>query len=360
MRNVLLRTWLTGAAALAVGVLPAACDQGTDPATAPAAEVRAARAAAAESYTAGDGVGAVLRTPDSAFRNLDGYDYAPHYATVYPGGLRMHYLDEGPRGGQVVLLLHGNPAWVYYYRRMIPVLTAAGYRVIAPDLIGFGRSDKPVDRAVQTYNRQVAWVADLVDRLKLKRVTLHCHDWGGLIGLRVAAQDSGDFARIMASDTELPRGDEQVTQIFLYWRNVVSQQTPSWAPIIQSLVTRPLTAGELAAYDAPYPSEAYKAGPRQLPSQVPITPDAPGAAENRAAWAVYDQWTKPFLTAFSDNDPITPGAAAEFQARVPGTRGQPHTTFANTSHYLHEDVAVPMAQLLVRFIEQNPIKNKQK
>lgn len=322
---------------------------------APAAGTAASQADS-NGYTSPDGrIGRVLRTPDAQFANLEGYPFAPHYATVHPGALRMHYLDEGPRNGQIILLLHGNPAWSYNYRKMIPALVRAGYRVVAPDLIGFGRSDKPVSRAVHTYANQVAWVTSFVHSQRLQNVTLYCQDWGGLIGLRVAAEDQAVFARIVASNTDLPTGERPVSPAFLQWRNQISQVVPLYSLILEAQTFVALTPGEQAAYDAPFPAEPYKAGPRQLPLAVPLQPNDPGAQENRNAWRALERWRKPFLTAFSQDDEITPDADLEFQRRIPGAQGQPHVRYPNTKHFIQDDVPADLAQLLIRFIQNNPV-----
>jgi haloalkane dehalogenase len=299
--------------------------------------------------------GQVLQTPDAAFANLEGWPFAPQYFTVCPGSLRMHYVDEGPRNGPVVLLLHGNPSWSYNYRKMIPLLTAAGYRVVAPDLIGFGRSDKPEARAVYTYNNQVAWMTSLVKGLNLSGITLFCQDWGGLVGLRVAAENEALFSRIITSNTALPRGDQPVSPALQQWITVSSPTVPLYSTVLEAQTFVTLTAGERAAYDAPFPSEAYKAGPRQMPQVIPLTPQYAGAAENALAWQVLDRWTKPFLTASSVDDAISPDADLEFQRRVPGAQGKPHIRYPNARHFIQEDRYAELSQLIIDFIRNYPV-----
>ena len=248
-----------------------------------------------------------LRTPDDRFARLPGYPFAPHYVEV--DGLRIHYLDEGARDAAPVLLLHGEPSWSYLYRKMIPLITAAGRRAIAPDLVGFGRSDKPVRREDYTYQRHVEWMRGVLEQLELRNVTLVGQDWGGLIGLRLAAEHPERFARIVAANTFLPTGDRPAGPAFLAWRKY-SQETPDFqvGGIVKGGCVTDLAPEIVAAYDAPFPDDRYKAGARQFPLLVPVTPEDPAAAANRKAWEVLRRWTKPFLTAFSDSDPITGGA----------------------------------------------------
>ncbi len=296
----------------------------------------------------------VLRTPDAAFANLPGYTFAPHYADIDGaalGPMRVHYVDEGPRDGPVALMLHGEPSWSYLYRKMIPPLAAAGARCIAPDLIGFGRSDKPAEVADYTYARHVAWMLDWFDGLDLHDVTLFCQDWGGLIGLRLVAARPDRFARVMASNTFLPTGDGKPSEAFLNWRKF-SQEVPVFPTgrIIQGGTARGIGEDIQAAYDAPYPDESYKAGARAFPPLVPISPDDPEAGPNKAAWEVLSAWTKPFLTAFGDSDPVTAGGDRGFHQRIPGCAGQPHTTIAKAGHFSQEDAGEELAGHLARFM----------
>lgn len=292
-----------------------------------------------------------LRTPDERFANLPGYDFEPHYAEV-GDGLRMHYVDEGPRDAAPVLMLHGEPSWSYLYRTMIPVFTAAGKRAIAPDLIGFGRSDKPTETADYTYDRHIAWVTALLDQLALRDITLVCQDWGGLIGLRIVAAQPERFARVVAANTFLPTGREPVPEAFKAWRTF-SQQSPQFdvGRIINGATTTELAAEVIAAYDAPFPDDSYKAGARIFPSLVPIEPDNPDAVANQAAWANLAKFDKPFLTAFSDKDPVTKGAHRMLQAAIKGAAGQPHTIIEGGGHFLQEDRGPELARVVLEFID---------
>jgi haloalkane dehalogenase len=297
----------------------------------------------------------VLRTPDSCFVGLPDFDFAPHYETVPSsdgGDLRVHYLDEGPGDGPVVVLLHGEPSWSYLYRHMIPGLVAAGMRVIAPDLIGFGRSDKPSPRSEYTFARHVEWMrALLFERLDLSQVSLFCQDWGGLIGLRLVAEHPGRFARVIAANTSLPTGEGTPGKAFMAWR-AFSQEVeefPTGAIVNGGCVTN-LSPEVIAGYDAPFPDQSYAEGARQFPVLVPITVDDPAASANREAWKALAVFDKPFLTAFSDGDPITAGADAFLQERIPGAVGQAHVTIAGGGHFLQEDKGAELAAVVVEFV----------
>lgn len=298
-----------------------------------------------------------LRTPDARFDNLPGYGFSPHYLEVAEpslaetGALRLHYLDEGRRDGKVVLCLHGEPSWSYLYRTMIPVLTAAGHRVLAPDLIGFGRSDKPTERSDYTYARHVAWITHFVFALDLREITLVCQDWGGLIGLRVAAENEDRFARLVVANTGLPTGEQKMSEAFMNWREF-SQNVPEFpvGRILNGATTSELAPEVIAAYEAPFPDESYKAGARVFPVLVPISPEDPASADNKRAWEVLERWQKPVLTAFSDQDPVTQGGDTVFQSRIPGAKGQPHTTIEGGGHFLQEDRGPQLAEVVNRFI----------
>jgi haloalkane dehalogenase len=297
----------------------------------------------------------ILRTPDERFRDLPGYPFDPHYVDVPDGEggtLRVHYLDEGPREGDIVLLMHGEPSWSYLYRKMIPVLTAAGLRAIAPDLVGFGRSDKPARRSDYTYERHVGWMrAALIDELDLRAVTLVCQDWGGLIGLRLVGEHPDRFARVVAANTFLPTGDTDPGEAFLAWQRF-SQEVETFpvGAIVNAGCTTDLSPEVIAAYDAPFPDETYKEGARQFPLLVPTRPDDPASSANRAAWEVLEQFDRPFLTAFSDRDPITAGADRVLRERIPGAAGQAHTTIAGAGHFLQEDRGEELARVVVEFV----------
>ncbi len=295
----------------------------------------------------------VLRTPDDRFADLPGYPFAPHYATVRADAgpdLRLHYLDEGPRDAAPVLMMHGEPSWSYLYRKMIPPVAAAGHRVLAPDLIGFGKSDKPAARSDYTYERHVAWMSDWLTGLDLSEITLFCQDWGGLIGLRLVAAFPDRFARVIAANTGLPVGTGW-SEAFEAWRKF-SQTVPEFPTgfILQGATVRELSPAEVAAYDAPFPDESYKAGAREFPALVPVTPDHASVAQNKAAWAVLERFEKPFLTAFSDKDAVTAGGERVFQERIAGAKGQPHVTIKDGGHFLQEDKPEELAQLIVDFI----------
>jgi haloalkane dehalogenase len=293
---------------------------------------------------------AILRTPDERFAALPGYAFSPHYLDV-GGGLRMHHVDEGPSGAAPILLLHGEPSWSYLYRTMIPRLASAGHRVIAPDLIGFGRSDKPGDRTEYTYQRHVDWVRALLSGLELERITLVCQDWGGLIGLRLAAEEEHRFARIVAANTFLPTGDQPLPGAFYKWREF-SQTTPVFeaGKIVARGCRREVPPEVVAAYDAPFPDESFKEGARQFPTLVPASPDDPASLPNRQAWQTLSSWRKPFLTAFSDEDPITRGGDLLLQAMIPGAAGQPHHTVRGAGHFLQEDAGPELAEVVLAFI----------
>lgn len=291
----------------------------------------------------------LLRTPDERFANLPGYPFAPHYVEVE--GVRIHYIDEGPSDAAPVLLMHGEPSWSYLYRKMIPVITAAGYRTIAPDLVGFGRSDKPARREDYTYQRHVDWMRGLLEQLDLRHITLVGQDWGGLIGLRLAAEHEERFARIVAANTGLPTGDHPMGEAFMAWQRY-SQEVPDLhiGGIIKGGCVNDLPPEIIAAYDAPFPDNRYKEGARQFPLLVPTRPDDPAAPANRKAWEVLGRWQEPFLTAYSDSDLITRGADQLFQKVIPGAKGQPHTTIVGAGHFLQEDMGPELAQTVVDFI----------
>ncbi len=292
----------------------------------------------------------VLRTPDERFDDLPGYGFDPHYVEV-EDALRVHYVDEGPGDADPVLMLHGEPSWSYLYRKMIPLIVAAGHRVVAPDLPGFGRSDKPAARADYTYERHVAWMTDFVSVLDLTDITLVAQDWGSLIGLRVLAEHSDRFARLVVANGFLPTGDTPPGDAFLAWQKY-SQETPDFhvGGIIKGGCVTDLPAEVIAAYDAPFPDDGYKEGARQFPLLVPTSPDDPAAAANRAAWEVLEQLDIPVLTAFSDSDPITRGADRAIQTRMPGAKGQPHTTIKGAGHFLQEDKGEDLAAVIVDWL----------
>ena len=341
-----------------------------------------------------------LRTPDDRFADLPGYPFAPHYMDVPEsdvpdpdgGSLRMHYLDEGPADAEPILCLHGQPTWSYLYRKMIPRFVEAGYRVVAPDFVGFGRSDKPTERTEYTYERHVGWLKAFLAGVGLTNVTLVCQDWGGLIGLRAAAEVPERFARIVAANTGLPdargvadadadrigttmRGyraglpvHQSVSEMaaamfgdssamgFLHWVKFCAETTTlRVSEVVGHMGDNGLTAGEAAGYDAPFPEDRYMAGARQFPSLVPIMPDNAAIPANRAAWRVLERWEKPFLTAFSDGDPVTAGAYKRFQESVPGARDQAHVTIEGAGHFLQEEKPDELAAAVLTFMADNPL-----
>ncbi len=293
-----------------------------------------------------------LRTPDDCFSNLPDYPFAPHYVDL--DGLRIHYLDEGPADApNTVLMLHGEPTWSYLYRKMIPIVAGVGHRVIAPDLIGFGKSDKLTDPAAYSYQSHIDWVTAFIKTLDLTTITLVCQDWGGLLGLRLAAENPDRFTRICAANTFLPTGDQPAGEAFRQWQQF-SQTVPVFATgnIVNGGCVRTLTLAEVAAYDAPFPDESYKVAARQFPLLVPTTPTDPAASANRAAWQVLLGWQKPFLTCFSDKDPITAGADKVLQKLIPGAANQRHITLANGGHFVQEDCGEAWAEAIVGFMKE--------
>ena len=294
----------------------------------------------------------VLRTPEANFDGLEGWSFEPRYTVIADAdgtALRMAYVDEGSADGAPVLLLHGEPSWSYLYRHIIAGLVERGHRVLAPDLIGFGRSDKPAARRDYTYERHVAWLQAWFDAQDLHCVTLFCQDWGGLLGLRLVAADADRFSGVVAANTGLPVGTGW-SDGFAAWLKF-SQDVPVLATgrIVDGGVTRALSAGEIAAYEAPFPDESYKAGARQFPALVPVTPEHASVAENIAAWAQLERFDKPFVTAFSDNDPVTRGGERVLQARIPGTKGQPHATL-HGGYFLQEDSPGTIVEIIDKLV----------
>lgn len=300
-----------------------------------------------------------LRTPDDRFDELPDFGFAPHYVEIDDGNggrLRVHYLDEGPADAAPVLLLHGEPSWCFLYRHMIPVLVAAGHRVVAPDLVGFGRSDKPTEAADYTFARHVGWMSDvLFNHLDLGHITYFGQDWGGLIGLRLVGRQPERFDRIVIGNSGLPVGDRRPNEAFMAWQKY-SRESPRFniGEIINRGCATTLSAEEIAAYDAPFPDDTYKAGPRILPSLVPTTSDDPSEEANAATWEVLRHFDRPFLCAFSDGDPMTAGGDRAFLSEVPGTAGQDHVTIAGAAHFLQEDQGPTVAKVIVDFIVATP------
>jgi haloalkane dehalogenase len=290
-----------------------------------------------------------LRTPEERFAGLPGYDFEPHYVEVASGdggSLRMHYIDEG--SGPVILLLHGEPSWCFLYRKMIPPIVAAGYRAVAPDLVGFGRSDKPAEKSDYSFQRHVDWLWSFIDQMDLRDIHMFGQDWGSLIGLRIVGEHPERFASVAIGNGGLPTGDQSPGEAFLRWQQF-SQTSPAFdiGRIIQGGTATNLPDEVVAAYNAPFPDDSYKAGARIFPSLVPTSPDDPAAAANRKAWETLAKFDKPFLTAFSDSDPITRGGERPLQAMIPGAKGQPHATIAGGGHFLQEDKGEDLAAVLI-------------
>lgn len=287
----------------------------------------------------------VFRTPATRFTDLPDFPFEPRYHQVTPE-LRLHYVDEGPGDAPPVLMLHGEPTWSYLYRHMIPPIAGAGLRALAPDLVGFGKSDKPAARSDYSYAGQVAWILHWIEALDLRDITLVCQDWGSLIGLRLAAENPERFAGIVLSNGGLPVGTG-FSRPFALWR-AFSRYSPVFpvGRIVQQGSKRTLSAAEVAAYDAPFPGSKYKVAARAYPSMVPMEPHITGVAENQRAMAVFEQWHKPFICCFSDGDPITRGGDAVWRERVPGAAGRPHTTL-HGGHFIQEDDPVNFARLAI-------------
>jgi len=297
----------------------------------------------------------VLRTPDERFANLPGFPFAPHYVEIPDGEggtLRVHHLDEGPRDGRVVLLMHGNPSWSFLWRKMIPPIVAAGYRCVAPDLVGLGRSDKPSRLEDYSVERHVEWMrAALLDRLDLRDVNLVCQDWGGIVGLRLVAEHPQRFASVVAANTGMPTGQTPVSEDLRKWPEI-ARQMPEFpvGRMVSMGCTGGLTDAEIAAYDAPFPDESYKAAAKSFPALIPITPDNPAVPDQLRAWESLDRFDRPLLCAFSDMDPFNKGGNKALEKRVPGAQGQAHTTITGGGHFLQEDRGAEVAQVVVAFL----------
>jgi haloalkane dehalogenase len=298
----------------------------------------------------------LLRTPDDRFTGLPDWPFQPRYADIpaipgEPETLRIHFIDEGPPDAAPVLLMHGEPSWCYLYRHMIAPLVARGHRVIAPDLAGFGRSDKPAEPGDYSYARHVAWMkAALFDVLDLNDITFFGQDWGGLIGLRLLAEDPDRYARVVVANTGLPTGEQRLTEAFLAWQRFAAQTENFEVGAIVSMgCVNPMPEAVRAAYDAPFPDDTYKAGARVFPSLVPTSPDDPAAAGQRKAWQVLSAFGRPFLTAFSDGDPITAGGERAFLANIPGAR---QLTVTGAGHFLQEDAGPQLAAIIAAFTEE--------
>ncbi|HLT13491.1 MAG TPA: haloalkane dehalogenase [Marinobacter sp.] len=288
----------------------------------------------------------ILRTDEARFAGLPDYPFKANHLDVGPG-LRMHFVDEGPANAAPVVMLHGEPSWSYLYRHMIPMVAAAGHRVLAPDLIGFGKSDKPAEASDYTYDSHMQWLSTWLEQLDLWDVTLVCQNWGSLLGLRLAAENHRRFSRIIVGNGMLPTGETRVPAAFKVWKAFASHSP--WFPvsrIVQLGTERALNKLELAAYEAPFPSDEYKAGARAFPALVPTSLDDPSGAANREAWRILEKWRKPFITCFSNGDPITRGGDRYMQRRIPGAYGQPHITLRG-GHFLQEDSPREFARVIL-------------
>ena len=295
----------------------------------------------------------LLRTPDERFENLPDFPYKPQYLEV--DNIRIHYVDEGSKDAEVVLLMHGEPSWSFLYRHMIPIFVKAGYRTVVPDLVGFGRSDKPTEQSDHTYRKHVEWMTKLVKSLNLQNITLFCQDWGSLIGLRVAIENEERFNRIVLSNGGLPTGAQSMPEAFMRWREF-SRMAPKFdiKRSIQGGTVTKLSKAVLRGYDAPFPDDTYKAGARIMPSLVPISKDDPEFEANTSAWEHFQKWKKPFLTAFSDKDAITRGGERFWQKIIPGAQGQKHMIVKDGGHFIQEDKGVELAKIVIDFIKNNP------
>lgn len=299
----------------------------------------------------------LLRTPESRFQNLVDYPFKPHYLDINDRqadvSIRIHHIDEGDTASQPVLMLHGEPSWSFLYRKMVGPFVEAGYRAVAPDLPGFGKSDKPSERTDYTYARHVAWMQDWLRVMDLNNIILICQDWGGLIGLRLVAAEPQRFARVVTSNTMLPTGDHNPGEAFMKWQKF-SQEVPMFptGKLINGGAVTELSDEVLTAYNAPFPDESYKEGARQFPLLVPTTPDNPESQANRDAWKVLMEFDKPWLCAFGDSDPITGAAAPIIQKLVPGCKGQPHTTLRGGGHFIQEDCGEELARVVLDWLRK--------
>ena len=287
----------------------------------------------------------ILRTDEARFTGLPDYPFTPNYLEVEPG-LRMHYVDQGTRDAAPVVMLHGEPSWSYIYRHMIPPVAAAGHRVLAPDLIGFGKSDKPAHLSDYSYERHMQWLNQWLDALNLDNMTLVCQNWGSLLGLRLVAEQPHRFERIIIGNGMLPTGERRPAASYSLWKAFATYSP--WFPIsrmVQLGTGRTLSAQELAAYEAPFPSSEFKAGARAFAKLIPSSPNDPAVAANQAAWKQLERWHKPFITCFSNGDPISRGNDRYMQRRIPGAHGQPHITLRG-GHFLQEDAPEAFARII--------------
>jgi len=300
-----------------------------------------------------------IRTPESRFNNLPDYNFISNYMNVEEG-LRLHYLDEGKKDDPIVLLLHGEPTWSFLYRKMIPILSKNNFRVISPDLIGFGKSDKLIDKSEYSYQKHIDWLTAFILELNLNDITLFCQDWGGLTGLRIITEMPERFSKVIASNTTLPTGKTPIPNSFVKWRSFSqnSREFDIGRVVGTDIGTiQPLTTDIIAAYNAPFPSEEYKAGARIFPTLVPIEENDPESKKNLEAWTKLMQWSKPFLTIFGDADQIMIGAEKAFQKLIPGAKNQNHKIL-RAGHFIQEDKGEELAELIIEFYRKNTANNK--
>lgn len=295
-----------------------------------------------------------VNTPEERFANLKGYPFEANYIEMGEG-MKMHYVDEGSKEAeQTVLLLHGEPSWSYLYRKMIPILSKK-HRVIAPDLIGFGKSSKPIDFEAYSYKKHVDWTAEILTQLELKNVTLFGQDWGGLIGLRLAAQYSEKFSRAAIANTTFPMGVSDLSKItaFLQWQEYAKNTDKlNVGKVIQSSTVSELSEEEVAAYWAPFPEKEYMAGAKIFPALVPLKMDDPECLLNKKIWEEnWLTWKKPFLTLFSDKDIMFSGQESFYQKNIPGAKDQPHQVIKDGGHFLQEDKGEEIANILVSWMK---------
>ena len=300
----------------------------------------------------------LLRTPDERFENLPDFPFEPHYIEI--DDIRIHYVDEGPNDSEVILLMHGEPSWSFLYRHMIPILVKAGFRTVAPDLVGFGKSDKPTEQSDHTYRRHVEWMTKWMESLDLQNITLFCQDWGSLIGLRMAIENQERFKRVILSNGGLPTGEnfsdsDEVNEQFLRWLDFNRSAPPRYPyeKVLHAGTFKKLPDEVIAAYKAPFPDDSYESAFRSMPFLIPLKPDDPEAEENKNAMEEYRQWTKPFLTLFSDSDPLTKDGDKLWHD-IPGAKGQNHTTFKNARHFVQEDYGPELSAHIIEFIKNNP------
>ena len=299
----------------------------------------------------------ILRTPDERFAELEDYDFEPHYRDVTAAdgtALRFHFIDEGPREAPPILLLHGNPSWSYLHRSMIRGLVARGHRVVALDLMGMGRSDKPTNTSDYSLANHVDWMGQWLVAEDLRDITLYCQDWGGITGLNLLPVHGERFTRVIASNTGLPTGEGGGKAVDRWLEFVASVDALPIGGLIQGGTTRTLTASELAAYEAPFPDGTYQASPMAFPFLIPVTPDNPGVPMCVDTWTHLETWTKPFLTVFGSQDQIAyqAGAHVRMQRSIPGAADLQHIVIEDANHFIQEDASDQLVDIIDAFIAQ--------